>query len=432
MKDDPQNKVNPEKVAVEMTGGIITTLTTELPTFAAAIRELIKNSYDASAQNVDINLDTNTKTITITDDGDGMDDEEMKKLFEIGRSGKKYGTPFSASNSNETRYYQGSKGVGFLSALHFGAKAKWISTKEGGQTWMLECSKHDLEILENLRDANLYLVPIRKRKKGTSIEIELDNYNLVKVEQIFNDDTQISKIYNTFRNSGIKITMRRNGTVRKCEKLSDFYNKNKHNIFYVKITSKNQKVSIYTSEKTACVFSMNYDSKQFLVDGELSILDLRDARAKEVTQLFVNPNGALTPLIYINDNLFEDYTLFDPEVFRRQRSQGALPQIIGYIDVKSTNGGLLFSSDRTRMVDGTLSDSIRATLFDLNKNIQRKASEYKNTADKELLKGFPIDSNRSDCSYIQAPESYTYEIGSPDMVLSQLIIDAKDSQGKDI
>ena len=54
-----------------------------------AILEVVKNSYDADADNVYIEIDNKSQTITITDDGDGMSIEDFDtKWLVIGTSEK--------------------------------------------------------------------------------------------------------------------------------------------------------------------------------------------------------------------------------------------------------------------------------------------------------------------------------------------------------
>lgn len=98
-----------------------------------AIFELVKNSYDAFAQNVVITF-INDK-ITIADNGKGMsfDDLRDKWLF-LGYSAKKDGTEDAVNDKQKSyrdkikRYYAGAKGIGRFSCDRLG-KIATITTK---------------------------------------------------------------------------------------------------------------------------------------------------------------------------------------------------------------------------------------------------------------------------------------------------------------
>lgn len=432
MKTEPEEAIlhTAVDVPVNVTGGLVTTLTTELPTFSAALRELIKNAYDASAENVYIDLNTKLRTISICDDGEGMDERGMKNLFNIGRSGKQYGEKFKSKYSEEIRYYQGSKGVGFLSALHFGEKARWISTTDEGITWELECNKSQLEKLESLQDANLLMHSVKRRKRGTRIEVELDNYNLLKTAEIFENPGQISKICNAFRQSDINIVMRKDGQKASCEsvkKLRKNYREN--NIFYICISS-DKRARVYDSKGIIDSFLLDYDKNEFQIEGELVILYLKGSGVDKVTHLFRNDRDTLNPLIYINDNLFEDYSLFNPEITRRLQNTQSLPQMVGYIDVACKNEELKFTSDRSRMVDNTLSDKIRTQLKLINTESQRICSSYKMSHGVE--KGFNIDALEAKQAFIDVSSREVVAVGSGPIDLTKFIRSAKDYQGNDV
>ncbi|WP_413703523.1 ATP-binding protein [Pseudomonas sp. Pseusp16] len=79
-----------------------------------AIGELIKNAYDADAEEVIISfsgLGTDTPTLTITDDGDGMDEDTLiTKWMRIGTTHKLE----KGISQNKNRTYTGAKGLGRL------------------------------------------------------------------------------------------------------------------------------------------------------------------------------------------------------------------------------------------------------------------------------------------------------------------------------
>lgn len=90
-----------------------------------AVFELVKNSYDAKARNVSINIQNNS--ISISDNGKGMTLTDIKdKWLFLAYSAKKDGSEDKGIDDNlentlsERRYYAGAKGVGRFSADRLG------------------------------------------------------------------------------------------------------------------------------------------------------------------------------------------------------------------------------------------------------------------------------------------------------------------------
>lgn len=76
---------------IVVSGNIVTELSEKIPSNIIALNELIKNSYDADANEVIIRLDSQIKKLIISDDGLGMDYADIEKLLHIGKSEKHYG-----------------------------------------------------------------------------------------------------------------------------------------------------------------------------------------------------------------------------------------------------------------------------------------------------------------------------------------------------
>jgi signal transduction histidine kinase len=95
-----------------------------------AIFELVKNSFDANAKNVDLVFEDNNEIINkifIIDDGKGMSYEDLvnKWLF-VAYSAKKDGT----EDNSSSRVYAGNKGVGRFSCDRVGGKLKLQAKSE--------------------------------------------------------------------------------------------------------------------------------------------------------------------------------------------------------------------------------------------------------------------------------------------------------------
>ena len=118
---------------VKATVGLFREAANLLDTEIKALSEIIKNSYDADAKTVILNLKDAFKPkaqnpqILIRDDGHGMSlDDFNKKWFIVGRSANKE-EPFSP----EGRVRQGGKGLGRLGAWKIGERVTVYSSKRG-------------------------------------------------------------------------------------------------------------------------------------------------------------------------------------------------------------------------------------------------------------------------------------------------------------
>ena len=97
-----------------------------------AIAELVANSYDAEAENVQIELfdDGQEKSIRIVDDGVGMDFEDVNnKFLRIGR--KRRIENESSLSPNGKRKVTGKKGLGKLAFFGIGDTIDIITQKNG-------------------------------------------------------------------------------------------------------------------------------------------------------------------------------------------------------------------------------------------------------------------------------------------------------------
>ncbi len=94
----------------------------------SAILELVKNSYDAGAFNVQLNFKQEEEytSLYIFDDGTGMNENDLKtKWMHVGKSYRSY---TFRDIKNNTRVYSGSKGIGRFALARLG-KAAEIYTK---------------------------------------------------------------------------------------------------------------------------------------------------------------------------------------------------------------------------------------------------------------------------------------------------------------
>src|SRR5712692_8786852 len=100
-----------------------------------AIFELVKNSFDANARRVDITfdgLDSGSPKIVIQDDGDGMDEDDIRRrwLF-VAYSAKSLQETDYRDKIRSSRVFAGAKGIGRFSCDRLGGTLSLYTRKRG-------------------------------------------------------------------------------------------------------------------------------------------------------------------------------------------------------------------------------------------------------------------------------------------------------------
>jgi len=436
-----------KEIYIMVAGSIIGELSEKIPTSNIALNELIKNAYDAKASNVKITLDSTS--LVISDDGNGMNEKEIMNLLQISKSAKTYG------KKHENRYVQGSKGLGFLSVFKFGKKVRWETTTDKKRIFEIDYNK--LLKSDNIPDFKIDLKTEEKDiKNGTTIKITDTGRSLERLKQDLNDEINRDKILNSFiidKNDEFKITLTIDEKQYETKNISieDYHRDSR--LFHVSYDSEDKKIR-FDYQRNECdsknkITIEEYDIKstKYNLKIDLMIFSFVGKRKtndeNEPTKLFVkhkSTTGRITPLIYINKTLFENYTLFDPEI-TRDLSNNNLPQIIGYIEIISDNPELQFNSDRTRFQENDLTRNIEEELQKMNKFIQKKGFEINKLIEEEKQKETESNSNKSSNIKMQKleppgiklkQENAKYKIPSDPIDLRDCITKAVDNNGKDI
>ncbi len=174
------NKKSPREVVLEplrfdVSGNLIRKFGQEsISNKNVAILELIKNSFDARARKIEINLSSiNTKggTIRISDDGEGMDYSDLKSKW------MRIATPFKSKKiKNGERVFIGEKGIGRLSAESLARKATLFSFPKGkdkGYKVFFDWDKYQEEnVLVNDIDNPTFELDKKKSEHGVRLEMD--------------------------------------------------------------------------------------------------------------------------------------------------------------------------------------------------------------------------------------------------------------------
>lgn len=437
------------QTSIRVSGNIIRELSSKIPTNFVALNELIKNSYDAFAETVTIHLDPISRKLTIRDDGSGMDRNDVNELFHLADSHKKYGTPIKYKNKNNKdrlRYTQGAKGLGFLAALKFGNKITWKTKKDVGIQFCI-ADKSKLIDLDNISSHDIKISNIDLEKNGTIIEIEeVEEYYFEALKSYFEGigEREGQKIANAFYKEAIEMSFSCGEKKFKNKSLKDFKNiLKRRQLLYVEYSSKNECINFYRKKELCKTIDYKKPKEDFEVELEILIYDFghNPKDKKEIDSLFLSKNGELRPLIYINDNLFDNENLFDPNINRSKRSSESLPQMIGYVKIFCENPRIEFNSDRTQFVQNDITDAIEEFLKNINSKIQKIGSQIKieAKANEPNITGPSIPDPAEDETssgtariILRNDGEVSEYIPSPQINLYNYIVLKKNSSGEDI
>src|SRR5581483_7909172 len=171
----PSNKKEyPSETAVQLiphlSEGVYTT-------FAKAVKELVMNSFDADASEVNIDFNDDFSGLIISDNGDGISQEKFKEqLFRVAGSKRR----LESRSRKYPRPIMGRFGIGFLSTARLCKTAKVISKEKGNNFGIvreipLEHLFEDSNQLKNLKEEYYFYslpnFPEDKNKSYTKIEL---------------------------------------------------------------------------------------------------------------------------------------------------------------------------------------------------------------------------------------------------------------------
>lgn len=374
-----------DTVPIRVSGNIISELSEKIPNNIIALNELIKNSYDAGSNNVSIKLNSNDKTLTITDDGSGMDVSNIETLFHISQSEKKYG-----QINGYGRRTQGSKGLGFLSVFKFGKSVVWHTKKENEAEIKFEINRDDFVQSLNITDNQILLDASNEiENKGTKIIMSIDNDDDLKnIKKYFETQKNINKIIYGFDNNDFKINLNIDNTTFSGSGLPDILTIfPERQLYHITYSSSDRILHFYWNNREIFNKIIEFKYNEYELNMNLVIYQLPPYGKNNIDQFFYNNEDALTPLIYINSNLFNNYTLFNPDIQSSAKTGKTLRQIIGYIKINSDNSAINFNSDRTQFLQNNVTNSIGKFLADINKTTQVLGSEMKtHLMDFDILK----------------------------------------------
>lgn len=369
------------KKNIKVSGNHINELSENIPSNIFALNELIKNSYDACATYCEIEIDPSNSQIVVRDNGKGLSEKNIDELFHLSRSSKKFGKMQRCGRFN--RRVQGSKGLGFLAAFRFGHYVTW-DTVSSGSRYVFSADKKILTQLDDLGEYDIQVDASKSTSKGTNIYINSNEPIMHELLSYFSNKTNHLKLVGAFIDDNFEVILKLPRETHKTNSIPAVKDVNPNDqLFYVRYSSIAKEIEIYRNGYLEKTIAAALSSKEYDVHLELMVYSLESHGRKKISPYFYRPNdSAITPLTFINDNLFNNYSLFDTDIFRSRRSKSALPQIIGYVKIYSESNSFEFNSDRTNFVENPVTNSLSSDLLNLNEIIQSAGSELKSIAKK--------------------------------------------------
>lgn len=370
-----------KKPRIRISGNHINELSENIPSNIFALNELIKNSYDACASYCNILIDPDSNQLTIRDDGSGLSEKSIYELFHLSRSTKKFGKVRSCGENS--RRTQGSKGLGFLAAFRFGDQVTW-DTSNNGKRYVFSVDKGKLTQLSDIAEHHVDVETHDSSGVGTKITITSDEKIIAGLLEYFAEDANNLKLVGAFADNNFEIELSLPERTTKTNEIPQLKNVNhRDQLFYVTYDSQTSDLLFYRKGYLEKRVTKKINSKKYDISLELMIYSLESHGRKKITPYFAKPDDlSITPLTFINDNLFNNYALFDSDILRSSRSASALPQVIGYVRVYSDSDDFQFNSDRTNFVENETTNQLRLDLREINELIQTTGSQLKASAKK--------------------------------------------------
>lgn len=364
-----------------------------------AVVELVKNSYDAFAQNVWVRFteDSNGNLeLEIEDDGYGMSREILEDSWFVVATPHKLQNPY-VEKGNKTRRVVGGKGLGRLSAARLGTKLLMQTQADNNPCWEVMVDWDTLFRHDQMEDCSIeikeFLNDFRFINSGTYIKIS-NLKSTWKDKQIANLEDGLKRIINPlFKSDDFKIHfLKPNSTeLEKIEITShDFLANPKYKIIGQTDTNGNVKGKyqyspIDRNNGRECVFMLSWEQifnsiresdKDHLYSEsvqcgpfsfEMRAWDLQADDTKEIADKYeIRKNeirksiSAFKGISVYRDNVLilpkteksTDWLGLDARRIARVGSRLSTSQIVGYVSISSKyNPGIKDTSDREKLAD---------------------------------------------------------------------------------
>lgn len=162
-----------------------------------AVFELVKNSFDANALQVEItfhNLKSDNPCIIIKDDGDGMDEDELRENWlAVAYSAKKSEQDYR-NRIKSSRIYAGAKGIGRFSCDRLGADLRLTTRKKTNSDSSYLVLDVDWSQFEEDPKREFQTIPAQLTKAKVSPLSQFESGTVLKISNLRSDDWDRDKL----------------------------------------------------------------------------------------------------------------------------------------------------------------------------------------------------------------------------------------------
>jgi signal transduction histidine kinase len=279
-----------------------------------AISELLRNSYDADANEGLVDVNTNLGRIIIWDDGEGMDEEDIQNNWLT------LGTHSKSSKNNirtiKGRIKIGEKGIGRLAISILGDQLLLISKKKKSGKWGVLYLHWEL-----FRNENIFLEDIQVPTRSFSNADELigflqKNFTILKEELLSNftasnsgnwTEDKVSRISNEIKQFSISNEI--------IQKIKITERKGSGTLFYISSLVDNWDWDIYAIKKDN-LDNISRRRRRRLEDLLYSFQNMFELFEKNLTTKNNTENSSkdnFIPVIIVNGKNLKDQTWFNEE-----------------------------------------------------------------------------------------------------------------------
>lgn len=351
-----------------------------------AIFELVKNSYDAEAKNVNIIINSFENYILIQDDGIGMNysDLENKWLF----------VAYSEKKDQSKQTYAGSKGIGRFSCDRLGDKLELYSNKDGDTNKLSinwgDFEKNSLEKFEDLdiKHTNHFNDDILLDNfSGTTLKISglRDEWDDNKVERVI---SALQRLVNPFvDDKRININVKYFSTSLSVPQINKNIQNNISHVLdekttYIECRIHKKSIKLSLTDKNKLIYDILLENFTELDDVYFKIYYLSRAAKINFTRIMgqsAKDYGSI--FLYKNDFRIFPYgePNFDSFGLNLRKTQGynrnlGHRELLGWINIRDNKDHFKEVSSRDRgFVDNIYTQSLEATYMEL---IQRPLESY--------------------------------------------------------
>ena len=318
-----------------------------------AVFELVKNSFDAGANNIRILFDLQQQVIVIRDDGRGMstDDVKNKWLF-IGYSEKKEGGDIT---------YSGNKGIGRFSCDRLGSLLKLETIKDGIKTsFTINWERFESNQSEKIETQSIELISDTSTEHaGTLIAISSLRKNWVE-NDVNKTKDQLLKLLSPFVDDNKQkielVFINQLGIEEKTELHNDVFDYMKEKVVFVSTFFSEREIVTELFDHGKKIIK-NVSRNNTLVKDAYISLFFADTSAKSIFKKKTGLNLVDYGNLFVYKNNFRIYPFgdrgYDAFGLSQRKSQGLYRylgprEIIGWISIIDKSNNFVEATSRDR------------------------------------------------------------------------------------